>query len=70
VDVELQVRATGSGREVAARVADRGCWKPATSRPTHRGRGLTMIDELSDDMRVTSNRSGTEVVFTVPLGDA
>jgi hypothetical protein len=26
-----------------------------------------MIEGLSDDMRVTSNRSGTEVVFTVPL---
>jgi anti-sigma regulatory factor (Ser/Thr protein kinase) len=70
VDVRLEVRATGSGREVLAKVADRGRWKPATSRPTHRGRGITMIDELSDDMRVTSNSSGTEVVFTVPLGAA
>ena len=57
------MRAAGSGREVLARVTDRGRWKPATSRPTHRGRGITMIDELSDDMRVTSNSSGTEVVF-------
>jgi serine/threonine-protein kinase RsbW len=67
VDVELEVRANGPGREIAVRVTDRGTWKPATSRPTDRGRGIAMIDELSGDMRVTSNRSGTEVVFTVPL---
>lgn len=70
VDVEIEVRAAGSGREVLARVTDRGRWKQATSRPTHRGRGLTMIGELSGDMRVTSNSSGTEVVFTVSLGNA
>ena len=68
VEVELDVRATAAGRAVVARVADRGRWKPATSRPSHRGRGLMMIDGLSADMRVTSNDSGTEVAFTVPLG--
>jgi anti-sigma regulatory factor (Ser/Thr protein kinase) len=67
VDVELRVRTTDDGREVAARVVDRGRWKPASPRPSHRGRGLAMIDGLSVRMRVTSNDTGTEVVFTVPL---
>jgi anti-sigma regulatory factor (Ser/Thr protein kinase) len=70
VDIELEVHPTASGREVVVRVTDRGRWKPATSRPTCRGRGIAMIDGLSQDMRVVSNRSGTEVVFTVPLRNA
>ncbi|WP_214406649.1 ATP-binding protein [Pseudonocardia lacus] len=69
VDVELAVRKTDDGREVVVAVTDRGRWKPASSRPTYRGRGITMIDGLSVGMRVTSNRSGTRVTFTVPLGD-
>ncbi|MCO1658427.1 ATP-binding protein [Pseudonocardia humida] len=68
VDIELDVRSTDAGRGVVVRVVDRGRWKPATSRPSHRGRGLRMIEGLSVDMRVTSNDSGTEVVFTVLLG--
>jgi anti-sigma regulatory factor (Ser/Thr protein kinase) len=67
VDIDLEVRSGGAGRELVARVTDRGRWKPATSRPSHRGRGLTMIDGLSADMLVTSNHAGTEVGFTVPL---
>jgi anti-sigma regulatory factor (Ser/Thr protein kinase) len=70
VDVTLEIRAADPGRELAGRVVDRGRWKPATSRPRHRGRGLAMIEGLSTSMRVTSTGTGTEVTFTMPLGES
>lgn len=66
VDVELELVGDGAGRELAVLVRDRGRWLQARTRPSTRGRGLAMIGNLSDGMRVTSNTKGTEVTFSVP----
>jgi two-component sensor histidine kinase len=69
VDIELGL---GPGRDqepraLTARVRDQGRWRPASAKPSSRGRGLAMISELASQMRVTSNAHGTEVSFTMPL---
>ncbi|GEL20708.1 ATP-binding protein [Pseudonocardia asaccharolytica] len=69
VDVRLDVHRRGAHRVVNVRIADRGRWH---SRPRHsgnRGRGLFLIGELAEQVRVTPSLMGTEVRFTIPIGN-
>jgi anti-sigma regulatory factor (Ser/Thr protein kinase) len=69
VDVELQIRPPDRGpvTAVAVRVSDHGRWRPAPVLPSYRGRGLALIQQLAEDLQVSSTRHGTEVCFEIPV---
>ncbi|MCW0216644.1 MAG: ATP-binding protein [Pseudonocardia sp.] len=62
-------RAPGAprGSVVSVRVRDHGVWHPAPVDPGGRGRGLTMIRALADDLDVSATGAGTKVTFDVPV---
>lgn len=67
VTVELDVDDEGA---LSVVVADAGAWRPAPADPGHRGRGLTMISALAEDMELTHGPSGTVVRFRFVPGSA
>jgi anti-anti-sigma factor len=65
--VHIARRADGSA---ATTVRDRGTWRPAPSDPGYRGRGLTIVRELTRDTAVEPREGGgTEVRFRVVPAD-
>lgn len=63
VDVELEIRPTGG---VLVRVVDHGRWRPPPFLKGYRGRGLALIEQLSEGMRVTTSGYGTQISFVIP----
>ncbi|GAA4539891.1 ATP-binding protein [Pseudonocardia xishanensis] len=61
LEVELGVRPRGRGRVVAARIVDRGRWRPSDVSGRDRGRGLPMIRALAQHLDVAARPNGTEV---------
>ena len=55
-----------AGGRVEVTVADEGAWRVPAADPGYRGRGLAMIDALSEDLVVDAAEAGTTVRFTVP----
>lgn len=52
---------------VEVRVVDHGSWRPVPDDPGFRGRGLTLLREVTRDATVTPvSGGGTQVVFRVP----
>ncbi|ALG06983.1 ATP-binding protein [Kibdelosporangium phytohabitans] len=51
-------------------VSDRGHWQPPAADPGFRGRGLAMMEQLSDEFRLIHTTSGTTVVlrWSLPAG--
>lgn len=49
-------------------VADDGCWQQAGTGPSHRGRGLAMIQELVDEVVVETGPEGTRLAMIRHLG--
>ena len=66
IDAVLGVSELG-GPELAVRVCDDGRWRPPRD---GEGRGLHIINELADSMRVEKNDAGTTVAFTLRLASA
>ncbi|HET9143921.1 SpoIIE family protein phosphatase [Actinophytocola sp.] len=52
---------------VTVEVTDDGRWKPPSVDPGFRGRGMVMMREFSDAMRVTTSEGGTTVVLSRSL---
>lgn len=50
-------------RGVVIRVADQGRWQPPTADPGHRGRGLSLIAQLSDTHLLTPGEAGTTITL-------
>jgi anti-sigma regulatory factor (Ser/Thr protein kinase) len=68
VEVVLELCTLGGAPVVAARVSDRGRWRPFPVSPGHRGRGLLLIRRLSQDtMQVMRTAQGTQVTFAIPV---
>ncbi len=72
VDVALEIRPAAStisnaGAVVSVRVCDHGRWRPVPATPGYRGRGLALIERLSDDMQVSGTPHGTKICFEIPL---
>nr|WP_239028624.1 ATP-binding protein [Pseudonocardia acidicola] len=70
IEVVLEIRGTGTAGAhpvVAARVADRGRWRPTPLRKGHRGRGLILIHELAEHVSVSVTGGGTDVCFEIAL---
>jgi serine phosphatase RsbU (regulator of sigma subunit)/anti-sigma regulatory factor (Ser/Thr protein kinase) len=61
VDNEFVVAAERAGEDAVFTVADRGRWR--ASRGSNRGRGLTLMRELMDDVQVDSDDEGTVVTL-------
>lgn len=55
-----------TGRGVRVTVADRGTWRPQPTDKGHRGRGLTMIRGLCDEVDLDIGSDGTTIRFHVP----
>lgn len=56
------------GQRVRMQVADRGRWRTPDDDPGHRGRGLAMIEAVTEDVRVERGPDGTTVTFHGTLG--
>jgi anti-sigma regulatory factor (Ser/Thr protein kinase) len=67
VEVELELIAADAGPAISAQVVDHGRWRPIPFHKGGRGRGLTIIDQLTVDLRITSTDRGTQVSFAVPI---
>lgn len=64
LDVEL------FGGEVRARITDRGSWQTPAADPRNGGRGLLLMRELSDTMRLDNTPAGTTADLTFRLPGA
>jgi serine phosphatase RsbU (regulator of sigma subunit)/anti-sigma regulatory factor (Ser/Thr protein kinase) len=63
----VEVRAsTGEGGVVTVAVSDFGSWRPP--RGTHRGRGLLLMEGLTDDVEVIRGDEGTTVELSRRIG--
>jgi anti-sigma regulatory factor (Ser/Thr protein kinase)/putative methionine-R-sulfoxide reductase with GAF domain len=64
----FELRAQMDGADVVITVRDSGSWREP--RPSHRGRGLTMMRAAMDDVEFDTGASGTTVVLRRSLGRA
>jgi serine phosphatase RsbU (regulator of sigma subunit)/anti-sigma regulatory factor (Ser/Thr protein kinase) len=63
----VELRASGNGEDgVLVEIRDFGDWRPA--RGTHRGRGLLLMEGLTDDVEVVRSDEGTTVALSRRLG--
>jgi GAF domain-containing protein/anti-sigma regulatory factor (Ser/Thr protein kinase) len=60
-EARFQVSALVEAGTIVVTVRDEGRWRPA--RGSHRGRGLAMMKELMDDVKVESDERGTVVAM-------
>jgi anti-sigma regulatory factor (Ser/Thr protein kinase) len=60
-DATYEVDVTFESGELVATVRDRGSWRE--KRDEHRGRGLTIIEQLMDDVQVDAATDGTVVTM-------
>jgi anti-sigma regulatory factor (Ser/Thr protein kinase) len=67
-DATFEVEVTFVSGELEARVRDRGTWRER--RGEHRGRGLSIIQELMDDVKVSAEAEGTVVTMRRRLAEA
>jgi anti-sigma regulatory factor (Ser/Thr protein kinase) len=65
-EAEFEVSARADGGEVQITVTDQGRWRPARGR--NRGRGMDLMDQLMDEVRVETGESGTAVIMRRRLG--
>ncbi|WP_448628115.1 ATP-binding protein [Geodermatophilus sp. URMC 64] len=66
----VRVAAAAEDDAVAVTVTDAGTWRPVPADPGFRGRGLQIIRELADAVRLQPGPHGTTVGFRVPLYSA
>ena len=63
--VQLSAASSGEGR-VKVAIRDFGTWRPP--RGTHRGRGLVLMEGLTDGVEVTRSDEGTTVELSRRIG--
>jgi anti-sigma regulatory factor (Ser/Thr protein kinase) len=59
----IQVGAALESGRIVVCVADFGFWRTPSDEPTTRGRGLPIMEAMSDDVSLASGTSGTTVRF-------
>jgi len=67
-DATFEVEVAFASGELVATVRDSGSWRER--RDEHRGRGLSIIEKLMDDVNVTAERDGTVVTMRRRLAHA
>jgi anti-sigma regulatory factor (Ser/Thr protein kinase) len=65
-DATYEVEVTFDGHVVVATVRDSGSWR--AKRGEHRGRGLSIIEELMDEVNVERDERGTSVTMRRRVG--
>lgn len=65
-DAEFDLEARAEGALVSVTVSDRGAWR--SRRGTERGRGLSIIEGMMDEVEVTRAEAGTSVRMQFRLG--
>ncbi|MGN6334626.1 SpoIIE family protein phosphatase [Mycobacterium sp.] len=67
----MLVEVSLAGDEVRTRIIDRGSWKTPAANPGNGGRGLPLMQLLSDSMELDATAAGTtaDITFRVPTGD-
>jgi GAF domain-containing protein/anti-sigma regulatory factor (Ser/Thr protein kinase) len=65
-EAQFLVEARVEGPDLVVAIRDQGRWRPA--RGSHRGRGLTMMRDLMDDVEVQSDGGGTTVRMRRRIG--
>jgi anti-sigma regulatory factor (Ser/Thr protein kinase) len=60
-DARFEVRAERDGPQIQIVVSDRGSWRPPTDQG--RGRGLPLMRELMDEVRIEPSDEGTTVTL-------
>jgi PAS domain S-box-containing protein len=68
----MLVEVSLAGDEVRTRITDRGSWKMPAANPGNGGRGLPLMQLLSDSMELDATAAGTtiDITFRVPRGAA
>ncbi|GHH27998.1 SpoIIE family protein phosphatase [Lentzea cavernae] len=62
----LESRLESTGLGVRVTVTDQGRWRPPPEDKGHRGRGLSMIHAVSDDVDLQAGEAGTVIRFHIP----
>jgi PAS domain S-box-containing protein len=65
-DATYEAEVSFDGEEIVATVRDSGSWR--AKRGEHRGRGLSIIEELMDDVTVERDERGTSVTMRRRMG--
>jgi anti-sigma regulatory factor (Ser/Thr protein kinase) len=63
----LHVHADLDDDEIRVTIVDHGSWAPPSAEPCTRGRGLPLIEALSDEAHVSPTAEGTTVTMTFSL---
>lgn len=63
------IEAAVEERRIAVCVTDFGAWRPPSQGPTTRGRGLSIMDAISDGVRLESSTTGTTVRIGFEVGE-
>jgi serine/threonine-protein kinase RsbW len=64
----VSLRGTADGTRVRMEISDRGSWRAPPEDNGCRGRGLGMIEAVTEDVRVERGPGGTTVTFHGTLG--
>lgn len=64
----INLRATASATEVKLTIADSGSWKrPRPAEESHRGRGMTLMRALMQEVVINPETGGTTVHLTARI---
>jgi serine/threonine-protein kinase RsbW len=66
----IKVEATAQDGRIVICVIDRGSWRTPSNLPTTRGRGLPIIEAISDGVKLSRTSSGTTVRITFHIAGA
>ncbi|ULE34955.1 ATP-binding protein [Mycobacterium sp. IDR2000157661] len=60
----IEIEASVEGGTIVVCISDHGSWRPPSSEPTTRGRGLPIMEATSDLVELMRSASGTTVRIT------
>jgi anti-sigma regulatory factor (Ser/Thr protein kinase) len=66
----ILVEANREGGRIVVCIADQGVWRSPPDEPSTRGRGLPIMEAMSDGVQLDTSRTGTTVRMTFDLADA
>ena len=63
----IRLTATALADQITVDVVDNGSWKPAQPAGSTRGRGITVMQKLMDDVAITHDTAGTAIHLSVRI---
>ncbi|MGE2691763.1 ATP-binding protein [Mycolicibacterium pulveris] len=67
IEIEASVQPDSEGRRIAVCIADFGTWRTPPTEPTTRGRGLSIMAAIGDDVDLERTSVGTTVRINFAL---